>query len=134
MKTENRPHVIIIGAGFAGLWAVKAFHNKNVRVTLIDKNNYHTFLPLLYQVGAAEIEPEEIAFPVRTIIRKYRNTGFLRAGVSEINLNGNYAVCNNDKIYYDYCILTTGTAVNYITSEWTAPVTSHSASSRLTAR
>ena len=62
-------NVIIVGAGFAGLWAARSFYGARVNVTLIDRNNYHTFHPLLYQVGAAEIGPEQIAFPVRTLLR-----------------------------------------------------------------
>ena len=74
MKAEDPKHVVIIGAGFAGLWAVKSlFGEKNIRVTLIDRNNYHTFLPLLYQVGAAEVEPEQIAYPIRSLLRGRRN-------------------------------------------------------------
>ncbi|MBF0539689.1 MAG: FAD-dependent oxidoreductase, partial [Nitrospirae bacterium] len=61
-----RPRVVIVGGGFGGLWAARTLAKAPVDVTLIDKNNYHTFLPLLYQVAAAELEPEDIAYPLRT--------------------------------------------------------------------
>ena len=65
MKMLDRPRVVIIGAGFAGLWAARTLARSPVEVWLIGRNNYHTFLPLLYQAAAAEVEPEEIAYPVR---------------------------------------------------------------------
>ncbi len=58
---RNLKHVVIVGAGFSGLFAAKKLLNKSVKVTIIDRNNYHTFNPLLYQVGAAEIDPGRIA-------------------------------------------------------------------------
>ena len=78
MNSEQK-HIVIIGAGFAGLFAAKKLSGRNVRVTIIDRNNYHTFNPLLYQVGAAEIEPDQIAYPVRTFIRKKANIDFIMA-------------------------------------------------------
>lgn len=106
-------HVVILGAGFAGLWAVRTFSGKNVRVTLIDKNNYHTFLPLLYQVGAAEIEPENIAYPVRSLLRKYSNIKYLRSDVSDLDLNSKTLIANGRKICFDYCIIATGSTTNF---------------------
>lgn len=75
----------IVGAGFGGLWAARAFAHTDFHVTLLDRNNYHTFLPLLYQVAAAEIEPEEIVYPVRSILRPLRNVNFLLADVRGID-------------------------------------------------
>ncbi|MDH3258146.1 MAG: FAD-dependent oxidoreductase, partial [Deltaproteobacteria bacterium] len=66
---RDRPRVVIIGAGFGGLWAARSLASHPVDVTLLDRNNYHTFLPLLYQVAAAELEPEEITYPVRSMLR-----------------------------------------------------------------
>jgi NADH:ubiquinone reductase (H+-translocating) len=63
---KNPPHIVIIGAGFGGLWASRAFRRAAVRVTLIDRNNYHGFWPLLYQVAAAELDAEQIAYPAAT--------------------------------------------------------------------
>lgn len=73
---QDEPQIVIIGAGFGGLWAAKALGGSSVRVQLIDKNNYHSFYPLLYQVAAAEVEPELIAQPVRRIVRNLPNVRF----------------------------------------------------------
>ncbi len=106
-------HIVILGAGFAGLWAVRTFSGKNVRVTLIDKNNYHTFLPLLYQVGSAEIEPENIAYPVRSLLRKHSNIKYLRAEVRDLDLNSKTLTANGVKLHFDYCIIATGSTTNF---------------------
>jgi NADH dehydrogenase FAD-containing subunit len=63
IQTGKNPRVVILGAGFGGVWAVRALAHAPLDVTLIDRNNYHTFLPLLYQVAAAELEPEDIVYP-----------------------------------------------------------------------
>ncbi|MFH2047640.1 MAG: NAD(P)/FAD-dependent oxidoreductase [Pseudomonadota bacterium] len=110
---KHNPHVVILGAGFAGLWAVRTLSGKNVEVTLIDKNNYHTFLPLLYQVGAAEISPEDIAYPVRSLLRKYSNVKYLRSEVRDLNLDSKTLIANGKKISFDYCIIATGSTTNY---------------------
>ncbi len=107
-------HVVIIGAGFSGLFAVKQFFNKkNVRVTIVDKNNYHTFLPLLYQVGAAEIEPEQIAYPIRSLLRGQKNIRYMRAEVKRIDYKEKYLLCNDVKVHFDYLIKATGTVTNF---------------------
>jgi NADH:ubiquinone reductase (H+-translocating) len=116
MNQEITRHIVIIGAGFAGLWAVKHLARKQgIRVTLIDKNNYHTFLPLLYQVGAAEIEPEQIAYPIRSLLRKSGNVSYLRAEADRVDYEEQYVRCNNQKIYYDYLIIATGSRTDYFT-------------------
>lgn len=106
-------HVVIIGAGFSGLFAAKRFFGKEIRVTLIDKNNYHTFNPLLYQVGAAEIEPDQIAYPVRSVIRKRRNVDFLMSEVREIKFKKKTVVTGKGEIQYDYLIISPGSKTNY---------------------
>ena len=78
-------HVVIIGAGFGGLAAAKAFRRQDVLVTLIDKNNYHTFQPLLYQVATAALGPIDIAHQVRHIFKNQRNVQFLHATVTGID-------------------------------------------------
>ncbi len=116
MDQKDIKHVVIIGAGFAGLWAVKSLAGKKgVRVTLIDKNNYHTFLPLLYQVGAAEIEPEQIAYPIRSLLRKSGNVSYLRAEAARIDYDERYVLCNNQKVPYDYLIVASGSRTDYFT-------------------
>src|SRR5574341_827556 len=86
-KSTGKPRVIVVGAGFGGLWAVRALAHSSADVLLIDRNNYHVFLPLLYQVAASELEPEEIAYPIRSILRRLPNVTFLMAEVTGIDLN-----------------------------------------------
>ncbi len=74
-----------MGAGFGGLWAARALARSSAEILVVDRNNYHTFLPLLYQVGAAELEPEAIVYPIRSILRKMRNADFHLGDVREID-------------------------------------------------
>ncbi len=112
MKKEIE-HIVIIGAGFSGLFAVKKFFRKPVMVTLVDRNNYHTFNPLLYQVGAAEIEPDQIAYPVRTVIRKKGNVDFLMSEVVEIKFREKTVITERCELKYDYLIIAPGSKTNY---------------------
>jgi len=110
---KEKKHIVIIGAGFAGLFAAKKFSGKDVNVTLIDKNNYHTFNPLLYQVGAAEIEPDQIAYPIRSVIRKKRNIDFLMSQVNEIKFKKKIVVTDKGDVKYDYLIIAPGSKTDY---------------------
>ncbi len=79
--------ILIFGSGFLGLNAAKVLGNKkDIEVTMIDRNNYHLFQPLLYQVATAGLSPAEIAFPIRSIFSKYRNIKVLQGEVHSINL------------------------------------------------
>ena len=73
---SNLPRVVVIGGGFAGINLVKTLANKNIQVVLIDKRNYHTFQPLLYQVSSSGLEPDSIAYPLRKIIKKHKTSFF----------------------------------------------------------
>ncbi|MFW6324924.1 MAG: NAD(P)/FAD-dependent oxidoreductase [Desulfovibrionales bacterium] len=125
---NRTPHILIIGAGFAGLWATRTLRDKNVRVTIIDRNNFHTFLPLLYQVGAAELEPEQIAYPIRTLIRNRPQIGYIRAEVKSLDCGNRKALCNDQWIEFDYCLLAMGTITNYFgvpgAEKWSFPLKS----------
>ena len=81
----TRPRVVVVGAGFAGVWAAKRLSKEPVDVVLIDRNNYHSFFPLLYQVAAAELQPGDIAYPIRALTRKMRNVEFRLAEVTGVD-------------------------------------------------
>jgi len=85
MTTTKLPRVIIIGAGFGGLFAAQTLAREPVDVLLIDRNNFHTFTPLLYQVATCALDPSEIAYPVRSIFWDMPNVHFLLGDVTEIN-------------------------------------------------
>jgi len=107
------PSVVIVGAGFGGLWAARALSRLPVRVLLIDRRNYHTFLPLLYQVAAAEIEPEEIVCPVRSILRRSPRAEFLLAEVGHVDLGLRTVNAAGREIAYDYLVLSCGSITEY---------------------
>lgn len=107
------PHIVIIGAGFGGLRAAKALYGAPVRVTLIDRNNYHLFQPLLYQVATSALAPDEIAYPIRSIFRRQKNLSFHMGAVTAIDLNNRTVVNESGTIPYDYLILATGGITHY---------------------
>lgn len=110
---DSLPHVAIVGAGFAGLWAARELTKQPVRVTLFDRNNYHTFQPLLYQVAAAEIEPEQIAYPVRAVLRRRPNITFALADVTAVDLAAQTLTADGEEIAYDYLLLATGSVTQF---------------------
>src|SRR5512135_2460312 len=83
---EGTPHVVIVGGGFAGLAAAAVLARHPVRVTLLDRKNHHTFQPLLYQVATAGLSPGEIAAPIRSILRGFRNVSVLLEEVTGFDL------------------------------------------------
>ena len=108
MNQIVKPRVVIVGAGFGGLWAARSLANKPIDVLVVDRNNYHTFLALLYQVAAAELEAEDIAYPVRSIFWNLPNVDFALANVRLINLQNRILETDGEEISYDYLILSTG--------------------------
>ncbi len=113
MAAENRPRVVIIGAGFGGLWAARALANSPVDVWVVDRNNYHSFFPLLYQVAAAELEPEDIIYPVRSILRRYPNIKFILGDVVGIDPISKLVRTGDHNIPYDYLILSMGSQPHF---------------------
>jgi len=110
---SNLPRIVIIGGGFAGVNLVKTLANKNVQVVLIDRHNYHTFQPLLYQVSSSGLEPGSIAYPLRKIIKKHDTTFFRLAEVEQILPESNEIITSIGNLSYDFLVVATGTKTNY---------------------
>jgi NADH:ubiquinone reductase (H+-translocating) len=108
-----RPTVVVVGAGFGGLRAARALRKAPVDVLLVDRHNYHLFQPLLYQVATAGLEPEEIAKPVRAVLRGQRNFDFRLARVTGVDFGARRLATDDGPIGYDYLILATGAAANF---------------------
>jgi NADH dehydrogenase len=115
----KKPHVIIIGAGFGGLEAAKKLACEDVRVTVIDRTNYHLFQPLLYQVATAALSPADIAAPVRAILSKCKNVEVILAEVQSVDVEAKKVKTLDLEIDYDYLILATGARHSYFGhNEW----------------
>jgi NADH dehydrogenase len=117
---ESGPRIVVVGAGFGGLWAVRRFVSHGLGVTLIDRNNYHTFFPLLYQVAAAELGPSEIAYPIRSLFRTAPLVEFRRANVRGIDLGARVVEAGGSSLKYDYLVIAPGSVPNYFGVEGAA--------------
>src|SRR5262245_40585271 len=109
----NSAHVVILGGGFGGLDAARGFAGTGVRVTLLDRHNYHLFQPLLYQVATAALSPGDIASPIRWVLRRQKNVQVLLAEAREIDPAGRRVLLDRGEITYDYLIVATGAAHSY---------------------
>ena len=113
------PQVIIIGAGFGGLEAAKTLACKDVRLTVIDRTNYHLFQPLLYQVATAALSPADIAAPVRAILSKCKNVEVVLAEVESVDVETRKVITKDRVFDYDYLIIATGARHSYFGhDEW----------------
>lgn len=112
-RSEHRPHVVIIGAGFGGLAAAKALAEAEVDITIIDRHNHHLFQPLLYQVATAGLNPSDIAQPVRHILAKQANCQPVLAEVSGVDLAGLVVHTSVGEFSCDYIVLATGATHAY---------------------
>lgn len=113
IPTSNRPRVVIIGGGFGGLALAKKLKNKNFQVVLLDKHNYHTFQPLLYQVATGGLESGSIAFPIRKVVQNYEGIFFRVAQVQRIDTENKKVVADIGTIFFDYLVIATGSKTNF---------------------
>jgi len=108
-----RPHVVIVGGGFAGLYAARALGGQPVEVTVVDQHNYHLFQPLLYQVATAGLSPGDIAQPIRGVLRGSPNVRVLLAEAVAVDLDGRRLVLSDGDVRYDYLLLAAGASHAY---------------------
>ena len=120
-SVSSLPRVVIIGGGFGGLYAAKALGDAPVQVTIIDRQNYHLFQPLLYQVATAALSPADVAYPIRSILRKQQNTTTQLAEVTGIDLPNQRVILTDGDMSFDYLILATGASHSYFGHEEWAP-------------
>jgi NADH:ubiquinone reductase (H+-translocating) len=115
----NQHKVVIIGGGFGGLFAAQSLRKANVRITLIDKRNFHLFQPLLYQVATGGLSPGDIASPLRGILKKQKNTEVLLGEVIDIDPQNKRVILRDEKIDFDSLILASGVKHSYFgNDEW----------------
>jgi NADH:quinone reductase (non-electrogenic) len=117
LKQSIQTKIVIVGCGFGGLTLAKKLSKLDVKIVLIDKNNYHTFQPLLYQVATGGLEAENIVYPVRKIFRKYKNVFFRMAEVKAVNDEEKKIITNIGDITYDYLVLSAGSTNNFFNFE-----------------
>src|SRR5881398_3580344 len=113
----TQPRVVIVGGGFGGLYAARGLAGAPVRVTIIDKHNYHLFRPMLYQVATGLLSADEIAAPIRYILRKQKNVDVLMSEATGVDSEKQTVETRDGKILYDYLILATGITYNYFGHE-----------------
>ncbi len=119
--SDTRPHVVIVGGGFAGLNAARALSGKPVRVTLLDQRNHHLFQPLLYQVASAVLNAADIASPLRSVLRRDKNVTVLLARVDRVDVARRRLVLADGELTYDALILAVGAGHSYFGhDEWEA--------------
>jgi len=118
---DGLPHVVVVGAGFGGLTCVDSLRDVAVRVTLVDKHNYHLFQPLLYQVATTTLSPVDIAMPVRSIFRDAFNVQVLLGTVHGVDTVRREVLLEDKRLSYDYLVLATGASHSYFGKDSWAP-------------
>jgi NADH dehydrogenase len=110
----DQPHVVILGAGFGGIGTLKRLNDADLKITIVDKRDYHTFQPLLYQVATDELTPAEVGFPIRELLHGRKNVAFHQALVESVDLARKQVVAEGiGPIPYDYLVLAMGAVVNF---------------------
>ena len=115
--TKTLHHVVIVGGGFGGLYAAQTLANSQVKVTLIDKRNFHVFQPLLYQVATGGLSPADISSPIRVIVSRNKNIQVLMGEVLDIDPDRQTVKLQDKDIAYDSLIVATGVTHQYFNNE-----------------
>jgi len=110
---SNLPRLVIIGSGFAGLQLARRLKHSKYQIVILDKNNFHQFQPLLYQVATSGLEPDAIVFPTRKIVRDYKNTFFRMVEVQKIQPQEKCILTDKGTLSYDYLVIATGSVNNF---------------------
>jgi len=119
MSQFRQPRVVIVGAGFGGLTAARALAGAPVRVTVVDRRNHHLFQPLLYQVATASLSPGDIAYPIRSILRRQANAEVFLADAVAVDAAAQELVLADGRLSYDFLVLATGARHAYFGhDEW----------------
>lgn len=112
-EIDKKHHVVIVGGGFGGLYAAQRLGNRSIRVTLIDRHNYHLFQPLLYQVATGGLSPADIASPLRHALRRMKNVSVLMGEVIDFDLEKRKVILKDSQIDFDSLIVATGSTHHY---------------------
>lgn len=113
LPQSDLPRVVIVGGGFGGITLSRKLTKHNFQVLLIDRNNYHNFQPLMYQVATSGLEPDSIAFPLRGLVEDRKNFIFRLANVDAVDAVKNVLHTSIGEVHYDYLVMATGTKTNY---------------------
>lgn len=117
MAETKRPHIVVVGAGFGGVKAAKRLAARPVDITVIDRNNFHVFQPLLYQLSTSELDENEIAYPIRAFFRKTPNVRFYMAHAEGVDTARQVVQTDHGDVSYDYLVLAAGAMTNFFGME-----------------
>lgn len=117
MAETKRPHIVVVGAGFGGVKVAKRLSSLPVDVTVIDRNNFHVFQPLLYQLSTSELDENEIAYPIRAFFRNTKNVLFFMAHAEGFDTGRKVVITDRGEVAYDYLVLAAGATTNFFGME-----------------
>ncbi len=117
MAETKKPHIVVVGAGFGGVKVAKGLAELPVDVTIIDRNNFHVFQPLLYQLSTSELDENEIAYPIRAFFRNTKNVRFFMAHAEDFDVDRKVLITDHGDVPYDYLVLAAGATTNFFGME-----------------